>query len=216
MSDKPDTWTGGPRGAEAAVETLVEENEDLRAEVEKLAARNQRLRDRVDELEDLAERVELIGQGLRRVNDELDVREERLEDQTGRILALAERVDDLDDRTRLQEHVQNASSLKVPERAAICIQTLFNQAQKKRRRGGEPIATMDYNGADDALGGTLYRRQLLDAMERADGLVPGDVLQFKKEPRSSRMNSRLILDLNSGELPSTVAGKKIDGGLGDE
>lgn len=201
---------------EAELDELREENEDLRAEVEKLTAKNQRLRKRVEDLESLASRVDAISDGLRYVRGEVETHDERIEEHTDQILAIEENVHDLDDRTSLQEFVRDASSLKVEERAAVLIQTLYNEAQKKRRRGGEPIATGDYKDADTALGNTLDNRQLIDAMDRAATLVEGDVLQFKKEPRSSRMNSRLILNLNAGELPATVAGRKIDGGLGDD
>lgn len=167
------------------VEDLRAENEDLRAEVEKTAERNRRLRERVDEMEDVASRVDSATHAVKRAHDKLDDREAAIEGNTDRILALQEHVSDLDDRTRLQEHVRDASSLKVEERAAICIQTLFNEAQSKRRRGGEPVVAMDCNDSKMALGGSLAREQLQTALRRADELVEGDVLQFKKESRAS-------------------------------
>lgn len=160
-------------------------------------------------VEDLEGRVVTQRQGLTRANDIIRERGDVIDD-------LAQRVTDLEERTDLQSQTQNAGALKVEERAAICIQTLVNKAQKRQQRGERASASMDYNGADDALGGTLDRRQLLDALKRADSIIDGDVVRFKKEKRSAQRNSRLIVDLEAGQLPREVAGVRITGGSGDE
>ena len=159
-------------------------------------------------IDDLEARIATQRHGLQRAHEKINERDEVIDD-------LVQRMTDLEERTDLQSHTQNAGALKVEERAAVCIQTLVNKAQKRQQRGEKPAASMDYNGADDALGGTLDRRQLLDALKRADTIVQGDVVRFKKEKRSAQRNSRLIVDLTAGNLPREVAGVRIDGGRAD-
>lgn len=165
--------------------------------------------DRVDalsrQLNDLRDRFEDVTEAQQERIAELEAEKDRLQ----------QRVTELEERTELQRHVRDASSLRVDERAAVCIQTLVNQARRRERSGDAPAAAMDYRGADDALGGGLDDRQLYNAIERAAELVDGDVVRFKKEPRSSQKNSRLVVDLDQGSLPDAVAGREINGGRGD-
>lgn len=172
---------------------------EIREYIEKLAS----------EVEDLEGRVATQRHGLQRAHEKIEERNEVID-------GLIQRVADLEERTDLQSQTRNAGALKVEERAAVCIQTLVNKAQKRKQRGEKAAASMDYNGADDALGGTLDRRQLLDALKRADRIVEGDVVRFKKEKRSAKRNSRLIVDLTAGKLPREVAGVRIQGVRGDE
>lgn len=119
---------------------------------------------------------------------------------------LRQRIQDLEERDAIADSLIDASRLKVEERAAVCIQTLANDALKQKRRGRPPKAKMDHNEADAALGGELDRRQLLDALERAGDIVDSEVVEFVRENRAAKKNSRLILNLEAGALPSTVAG----------
>lgn len=165
----------------------------VQEETEKAVALAQRALKRCNELqaENEALRAELRG-----VRDELDETKQRLAD--------------VEERDGIAETVVNAKRLKVEERAAIGIQTAANKAYRRKRRGQPPKAEIDYNDLDSATGGVLDRRQLIDALERAGALVDNGVVRFKKEPRHTQKNSRLIIDLERGELPSTVAGMDVN------
>lgn len=165
----------------------------VQEETEKAVAMAKRALQRCNELEDDNEALRAENRELR---DDLDRMDQRLAD--------------VEERDSIAETVVNATRLKVEERAAICIQTGANKAYRRKRRGEPPLAEVDYNDADSATGGVLDRRQLLDALERAPTLVDSDVLTFKKEPRHAPKNSRLIIDLETGELPTTVAGIDIN------
>lgn len=149
--------------------------------------------------DDLEEEIEALRAENRELRDELDAARKRLVD--------------VEERDAIADTVVNAKRLKVEERAAICLQTAANKAYKRKRRGEHPSAEIDYNAADTATGGVLDRRQLLDALERAAALVDSNVARYKKEPRAAKKNSRLIVDLERGELPSQVAGMDIQPGV---
>lgn len=164
----------------------------VQEETEKAVALAKRALKRCNELE---ERIENLAVENRELRDEND--------------RLKQRIADIEERDTIADTVINGKRLKVEERAAVCIETLANTAYRRKRRGESASATMDYNGADKALGGELDRRQLLDALERAGELVESNAVEFKAEPRHTRKNSRLIVDLEAGELPSTVAGRSV-------
>lgn len=164
----------------------------VQEETEKAVALAKRALQRCNELED---RIESLAAENRELRDEND--------------RLKQRLADVEERDSIADTVIDGKRLKVDERAAVCVQTLANTAYRRKRRGERAAATMDYNEADKALGGELDRRQLLDALERAGELVDSDAVTYKPEPRHTQKNSRLIVDLQAGELPSTVAGRSI-------
>jgi chromosome segregation ATPase len=166
------------------------------------------------QLKDLRSKVDSLSNGLAYVREELDKRDETIEEQNAYIERLEQRVMDLEERTDLQQHIQDAGALDVEERAGVCVQTLVNRARKKQRNGGAPTASMDYNGADAALGGTLSREQLLRALRRAAEIIDGDAVRFISESRASQKNSRLVLDLEAGTLPSKAGGVELGAGTG--
>ncbi len=153
-------------------------------------------------LAEIERRLEAQREGLARAHDEIQSLREEIGERDRRIDELEQRVVDLDERTDLRKHIDDASKLKVDERAGVCIQTCVNEAQRRGRNGQPASATMDYNGARKALGGGLADAQLITALRRADELVPGDAVRFKKEKRAAKRNSRLVVDLEAGELPS--------------
>lgn len=168
----------------------------VQEETEKAVQLAKRAHKRCDELE---EDMEALRAENRELRDELDAARQRLAD--------------VEERDAIADSVVDAKRLKVEERAAICLQTAANKAFKRKRRGEHPSAEIDYNTADTATGGVLDRRQLLDALERAATLVDSDVARFKKERRSAKKNSRLIVDLERGDLPTEVAGMDIQPGV---
>jgi len=147
----------------------------------------------------------------------LDLREEKsyLEDEIETLrkenTQLEQRIKELQDRTDLMNDVAQGSAMKIEKRAAVCIQTLYNEAWKRKHDGSDDAATasMDYNKADGALGGTLSRSSILRTFKKADELVDGDVVEFISESRSSKRNSRLVLDLRDNEAPRSIAGQEL-------
>ena len=115
------------------------------------------------------------------------------------------------DQMRLLRHVRQASSLKVEQRVAIGLQTLYNKAL---RNPNHDRAAIDASAWSDALGGDVDRTLAYKDFERAETLV-GDtsVVEYIRENRGAKKNSRLVLRLDNGRLPSSIGGREIgDGG----
>lgn len=162
------------------------------------------------------ERLEALSRGLKSVWEQIDELDATIATKEERIDELERRVDELEEQLAeqldLQRHLTDATRLTVDQRASVLIQTLVNEARARERRGEPPLAEMDYNAALKALGGSLDRRQIYDTFDRADRLVDGDAIRYRNERRSAQKNSRLIADLESGDLPSSVESEGIDRG----
>jgi uncharacterized protein YigA (DUF484 family) len=149
---------------------------------------------------------------------QLQDRDEEIDDLQEEIGRLERELREVRERTDLLEHVKKAASLKPETRAAICIQTLYNSAMKRKRdsTSDKARASMDYKGAENALGGAMNREPIYRTFDRAEKLVGDeDVCRKIKEDRSSDKNTRLVIDLTEGDLPQTIAGHEItepDGG----
>ena len=126
-----------------------------------------------------------------------------------RIAELEAENERLRDNERLLQRAQRNANQTPDERAIILIKTLHNEAITNRQAGREAAAEMDVREAMKALGGNIRREYMYPTFERAVELVDSDVLEYKKEDRSSSENSRLRLNLKRGELPSVIAGHEI-------
>lgn len=159
--------------------------------------------------------MQMATDALKKVND-LRSELQELETENQR---LRERVVELENRTALLDLVA-ADGGTVEDRAVVLLQNLYNEAYAAKERGHlenvTPSASMDWNGAKRALGGSVnHREQLYDAMRRAVELVHSDDLpeqygdsdlssdgfdvQFVKESRTSDRNTRLVVDLSDTE-----------------
>lgn len=173
--------------------------------------------------EAIASSAENMAQrALKRVRElEADLADahERIDGLKAENQRLRAELQEIDERTGLMEAVSDASSMQIETRAAICIQTLVNEASSV---AGEdlPTAAMDWREGKKALGGGINRTSVYDTFEKAEELVDaqlGDdqrVVQFKREGRSSQKNSRLAVDLSAGDLPRKIADKEIRAGGG--
>lgn len=125
--------------------------------------------------------------------------------------SLRGRIEELHNRTDLMTDVAAGAAMKPDQRAAVCIQTLYNEAYRNKHLNAEtrPTASMDYKKGQGALGGGISRSSVLRSFERADELVDGDVVRYIREDRSSEQNSRLVIDLSESAAPETVAGQEI-------
>jgi DNA repair exonuclease SbcCD ATPase subunit len=166
--------------------------------------------DQEETLQQLATRVEVLESEQERARDKrmslletLQDQQERIDDQQDRIEELEAQVDRLRDRTDLMDAIKDATVLKPEQRAAVLLQTLYNEAWTKAQRSTKnpPTAEMDYKQAGSALGGSIDQRpKLYAAMEKAAELVAeklgeNDIVSFIKEDRHAIKNTRLQVDL---------------------
>jgi hypothetical protein len=169
--------------------------------------------DNDDRLEEAAESADaalgIARRALQKVNDlEDDV--QRLETELADAHA---EIDALQERTDLLQAVQKASSLKPEERAVICIHTLYNEAGTRDPR----LAELDVRGAITALGGSVKRHHIYPVFDTVDDLVEDPdsnvderVLSVVREDRSSEDNTRIVLNLEAGDLPEMVLGHELE------
>lgn len=179
----------------------------------------------VDDLEERVAWVENHNEGARavakqamqRVNEleeELDERRTRDANLVEQIQSLERELADLRERTQLLQAIQNAGALKKDQRVAVLLQTLYNKAKRhEREEGGAARATADINTYEDALGGDVEQTYFYrDASAAVEMVGDEGVLDFKQEAPGARKNSRLILDLEAGDLPAIIAGREIGEG----
>ncbi len=171
---------------------------------------------RVDELEEMVGEFKAASkaafQKAKSAESELgDLREDHADLQTevetlrDENAALEQELDEVRERTDLLQAVRQASSLDSEEQAAVCIQNLHNKAQNNDGR-----ASLSPSEGLSALGHSIDRTSVYDVYRRAERLVgDDDLLWYQSEPRNADKNSRLILDLTEGSLPSTVAGHDV-------
>lgn len=146
------------------------------------------------------------------VREEANKKDQRIAELEQEVASLEDELGTLRDRTGLLETVKRGSSMKIDERAAVLIQTLYNQAWRNKQSNANtnPTASMDYNAAEGALGGSVDRSNIYRTFDKAESLIDNsDVLEYIKEGHGSSKNTRLVLDLGSGDLPETVAGQSI-------
>jgi chromosome segregation ATPase len=156
--------------------------------------------DRVDELE-------MKLDTLITKKDNLQQKTEWLEDQlraaNKEIEQLQQEVSALEDDTGLLKAAEKSEARKPTKRAIVLIRTL-----RKRALNSDGYESLDVQGALDVLRLDKSKRTLMyDTFETAVELVEDrDVLWYRNEPRSSEKNSRLILDLENGDVPPRVKG----------
>jgi HAD superfamily hydrolase (TIGR01549 family) len=173
----------------------------------------------IESLTELANRtdgaVNIAQRAIRRVNE----LEEQLDERRNRDQNLVEQIRDLErelnehrENTRLLKAINRASSSQKGHRVAILVQYLYNKAKRHGREdGGQPAATADINDYEAALGGDVEHTYFYrDAKAAVDMVGDTDVLTFRKEAPGARKNSRLILDLTEGNLPSAIGVHEID------
>lgn len=156
--------------------------------------------DRVDELE-------MKVDALITKKDNLEQKTEWLEDQlraaNKKIGQLQQEVSALEDDTGLLKAAEKSEARKPTKRAIVLIRTL-----RKRALNSDGYESLDAQAALDVLRLDDKKRTLMyDTFDRAVELVEDrDVLWYRNEPRSSEKNSRLILNLENGDVPPRVQG----------
>ncbi|WP_277540207.1 hypothetical protein [Haloarcula laminariae] len=166
----------------------------------------------VDELrQELADTKALAKQAMQYAGEMAD-RVDDLEDEVHR---LNKRVDQLEDQERLFQDVRQAMQATPEERAVVLVKALNNEALTNDQLGQAAAAGMGLDGARKALGGSLRRQQLHDAMDELVRMVREkdvgeDVLRKQTgTPGRGGTETKLLLDLDAGSLPETIAGEPI-------
>ena len=164
-----------------------------------------------DRLDVLEAKVEAFSTALDRARDDIEdlqsqldeEREERqrLEAENG---ALQKRLDTVEARTDMLRIVEDIDDMTGKQRSITLIQHLRREAEKQRQRDRKARASVNHDEAERALQyPDVDRTTIYDDMRRAARLVSDeDVLSYD----SSGAESRLRLDLESGEIPESVAG----------
>lgn len=171
------------------------------------AADAETARQRVEQLEATVERLsnefEVAMRVARNAQEEAEELSEELKHERTRRKEIESQLEKLtDDRELLNTVRQNAAGDRNTQ-AAICIFTLAKKARKAANNRG----TMDAEGCQDTLQGDIHRTNTYDVFRRAEQLVEdSDVVWYQEEDRSSKKNSRLIVNLDGGSLPAQVAG----------
>jgi len=139
----------------------------------------------------------------RNASDEADQLADELAHERQRRKELESEVEKLTDDRELLNTVRRNAAGDRSAQAAICIQSLARQA----RRSAKNRASMNANSCQDTLQGNIHRTNTYDVFEEAEELVQDtDVVWYQKEERSSKKDSRLIVNLDGGDLPAQVAG----------
>jgi chromosome segregation ATPase len=193
------------------------ENPDDGADLEATDHEPEGLADRVDaleaHLEDVGRKVDFAQDRvvtLRSQNRELRDRVDALEAENEDLRA---EVEQLHEQTDLLELLRDVDGMTVEERAALCVQTLYHEAAREQEKDTKDAATaaMDYKKAGGVFRGRLSRDQIYRTFERVAELVDDeDVIRYIRESRNSDKNSRLVLSLEKGDLPPTIAGHEIN------
>lgn len=151
-------------------------------------------------------RVVTLREENRDLRDRLDAAEAERD-------ALRQEVKQLRQRTNLLEVLRDTGSMTVEERAAICIQSLYNEAYRERQKDTKDAATasMDYKKAEGVFRGQITRDQIYRTFDRAAELIDDEaVVKYIEEARSAPKNSRLVLSLERGDVPPSIAGHEIE------
>lgn len=156
--------------------------------------------------EELESRLEVCVSLVQDLRDEVEDNEDQIKELRAENEALRRELDQVKDRTDLLQQVRRASSRPKEEKVAVTLTVLRQRAE---RQGGS--ASMQWDGVVNALGGDIDRTTSYDIMQAAADMIDSDAVRYVKEPRSSKQNTRLVMDLNAGRLPHTIAGHDITG-----
>lgn len=159
------------------------------------------IRQRLSDLED--ETSELRGE-----LDEERAARQRLEEENEE---LRKKLQEVDQRTDLLRLVKQENAQEPAKRAAVLIQNLINQAQRKRERDESAKASLTAEEGRAALGNSNERTVIYDDFKKAVKAVGDeDVLWYQQESRGSEKKSRLRLNLEAGDLPDEIGGYALD------
>lgn len=204
---------GAGVGPEASIEPPSESGGDGEGETADNKSTEEAIQELREVVEDAVRKSDHAQDQILKLREENAILSDRVDTAEQERDELRKEVSRLRERTDLLETVRRAGSMGVEERAAVLVQTLYNEARGRGQKNTKDTASamMDYNKAEGALGGGVSRDQIYRTFDRAEELVDDtDVVQYIKEDRTSPQNSRLVLTLENGALPQTIAGHAIE------
>lgn len=167
--------------------------------------------ERIDELEDEVAKLRSQLSGVSEVVGENDSDVEVLRRE---VASLRDEVDslrsDLQDVRDLSKLIQPEESSKVTrsKRAAYALVTLYRKAN-----AGNGVAALDADGVVAANQGQIGESYAYKVMRQIPDLVEDDsVCWIIKEERNAADNTRVVLDLNNGDVPASTEGVRIHNG----
>lgn len=178
-----------------------EQNERRDGQTRELLARVDALSQQVDGLREQLRDAEAERDSLRDDVTELREENEDLRSEIGR----------LDARTDLLDVLEEVDSMDGRQRSVALIQHLRRAAERQRERGRPAKASVNRDEAESALQyPDVERTTIYRDMQRAARLVgDGSVLRYDSDTGGG---SRLRLNLEDGNLPGSVTGKRVNGG----
>lgn len=148
--------------------------------------------------------------GLRQLyqqqNQEIQTLKEELAEEREHRKELQEQVDQQVDSNELVREIRKNGTNDWDAYAAIIVETLGREA------GEDGVATMDAGECRKTLQGQPHRTNCYDILQHAADLVDSKMLEYIKEPRTSKRNSRLKLDRSVDDLPRRVGGRELEVG----
>lgn len=162
-----------------------------------------------DRLEELEARLDAMSRRLEVVEEQNEWLEGELKDRDEQIERLEGRLDEYERRSDLLDRVAQSSASSRQEKAAVLLQVLHNDASSSSSNS----ASMDARAGWDNLNRTVDRTTVYDVFEDiVDAVDDEDVCYIKRESRSSKKNTRIVLNLDEGHVPSEMAGVPITEG----
>lgn len=153
-------------------------------------------------------RLDALSNRLGVVEEQNEWLEEQLKERDERLDDLQEQVQELERRSELLDRVLQNENSSRKKRAALLLQVLFNEAVTSNGS-----ASMDVRAGYENLNRTVDRTSVYDIFEEAaDAVGDEDVCYVVRESRSSKKNTRLVLEPEEGHVPTQIAGIPVKGG----
>lgn len=131
--------------------------------------------------------------------DALEIAEQNQE----RVHEIANSVEGMSDTLTLLNQVRENTASRREQRIAQCLITLKNGAL----RGASNASSLDASAMIHALGGDVDRTVTYDLMRYIAEAVGDESVCWKEtHPRNSSKNTRVVLDLDAGDIPAFFAG----------
>lgn len=169
---------------------------------------------------DLEDRVTKLESRLGGISEVATAHDGDIEAIQREVASLRQEIDsmraDLQDVRNLADMLQPDpdTSMSKEQRGAHALLTLYRKASA----ASDGTAALDAGGVVDANQGQIKRAYAYEIMRAVPDLVNDDgVCWLKTEDRSSKRNTRVVLDLTNGDVPASTEGVRIhDGGSGGE
>lgn len=107
----------------------------------------------------------------------------------------------------LLANIAESSRTTSDERTTLVVETLRARAAVR----DPPKHSLDSNDIANVLQGKIHRPNVYPLMDHIEDEVGRpDVCYKVTEPRGSKQNTRLVIDLTEGDVPDRIAGQKIE------